>query len=101
MSGLMVYPVNDKIYKYKIWLEEGKLKVRGYLGFLFPSPPNLAANEINIFVFENNMRLSGLRQGGENEVILWDLVYPQYHRLHAININFHRSNLIKLNFILE
>ncbi len=28
-------PENGKLYNVKIWVEEGKLQVRGYIGFLF------------------------------------------------------------------
>ena len=28
-------PENGKTYKCKLWLEDGKLQVRGYIGFLF------------------------------------------------------------------
>lgn len=34
-GGKILDPANGKIYDCKIWLEEGKLKVRGYLGLLF------------------------------------------------------------------
>jgi uncharacterized protein (DUF2147 family) len=34
-GGDILDPEVGKIYRCKIWLEDGKLKVRGYLGFLF------------------------------------------------------------------
>ena len=34
-GGKILDPANGKIYDCKIWLEEGKLKVRGYLGLFF------------------------------------------------------------------
>jgi uncharacterized protein (DUF2147 family) len=34
-GGKILDPANGKIYDCKIWLEEGQLKVRGYLGLLF------------------------------------------------------------------
>jgi len=34
-GGTILDPKEGKIYKCKIWLEEGKLKVRGYIGFFF------------------------------------------------------------------
>lgn len=30
-----IYEANGKDYKCSIWLEDGKLKVRGYIGFLY------------------------------------------------------------------
>ena len=35
MGGEILDPENGKVYKCKIWLEEGALKVRGYLYFLY------------------------------------------------------------------
>ncbi len=35
IGGEILDPENGKIYKCKLWLEEGKLKVRGYLYFLY------------------------------------------------------------------
>lgn len=34
-EGTILKPENGKIYDGKIWLENGKLMVRGYIGFLF------------------------------------------------------------------
>ena len=34
-GGEILDPENGKIYKCKLWVEEGKLKVRGYLYFLY------------------------------------------------------------------
>ena len=34
-GGKILDPANGKIYDCKIWLEDGKLKVRGYLGLFF------------------------------------------------------------------
>ena len=34
-DGKILDPANGKIYKCKIWLENGTLKVRGYVGILF------------------------------------------------------------------
>ena len=34
-NGTILDPENGKIYKCKIWLEDGKLKVRGYIMFLY------------------------------------------------------------------
>jgi uncharacterized protein (DUF2147 family) len=31
----IIDPENGKVYDCKIWVEEGKLQVRGYIGFLF------------------------------------------------------------------
>ncbi len=33
--GTILDPKNGKIYRCKIWLDEGKLRVRGYLGIFF------------------------------------------------------------------
>ena len=35
VGGTVLKPDEGKIYKCKIWLENGKLKVRGYWGFLY------------------------------------------------------------------
>ena len=35
VGGEILDPENGKIYKCKLWIEEGKLKVRGYLYFLY------------------------------------------------------------------
>ena len=34
-GGTILDPKNGKIYRCKIWLDEGKLRVRGYLGIFF------------------------------------------------------------------
>ncbi len=34
-SGTILDPEDGKAYDCKIWLEEGKLKVRGYVGFFY------------------------------------------------------------------
>lgn len=34
-GGTILDPKNGKTYRCKIWLDEGKLKVRGYLGLFF------------------------------------------------------------------
>ena len=34
-GGKILDPANGKIYDCKIWLEDGQLKVRGYLGLFF------------------------------------------------------------------
>lgn len=34
-GGRILDPAKGKIYRCKLWLEDGQLKVRGYLGFLF------------------------------------------------------------------
>ncbi len=34
-KGTILDPENGKIYNCKIWLEDGKLKVRGYIMFLY------------------------------------------------------------------
>lgn len=34
-GGTVLDPENGKIYKCKIWLEDGKLKVRGYIAFFY------------------------------------------------------------------
>ena len=34
-GGTILDPANGKIYKCEIWLENGDLKVRGYIFFLF------------------------------------------------------------------
>lgn len=35
VDGEILDPENGKIYKCKLWIEEGNLKVRGYLYFLY------------------------------------------------------------------
>jgi uncharacterized protein (DUF2147 family) len=34
-DGKILDPKNGKVYTCKLWLEKGKLKVRGYVGFFF------------------------------------------------------------------
>jgi uncharacterized protein (DUF2147 family) len=34
-SGTIVDPDNGKVYDCKLWLEDGKLKVRGYVAFFY------------------------------------------------------------------
>jgi uncharacterized protein (DUF2147 family) len=34
-GGTIMDPDNGKVYKAEIWLDEGVLKVRGYIGFFF------------------------------------------------------------------
>jgi uncharacterized protein (DUF2147 family) len=34
-GGTILDPDDGKVYKAELWLEEGKLKVRGYLGFFY------------------------------------------------------------------
>ncbi|MEM8895077.1 MAG: DUF2147 domain-containing protein [Bacteroidota bacterium] len=35
VGGEILDPENGKVYKCKLWIEEGELKVRGYLYFLY------------------------------------------------------------------
>ncbi|WP_281614137.1 DUF2147 domain-containing protein [Flammeovirga sp. SubArs3] len=35
IDGKILKPENGKIYNGKIWVENGKLQVRGYLGFMY------------------------------------------------------------------
>ena len=34
-NGTILDPEDGKVYKSEIWIEDGKLKVRGYLGFFY------------------------------------------------------------------
>lgn len=34
-GGTILDPEDGKVYKTKIWVEDGKLKVRGYVGFVY------------------------------------------------------------------
>ena len=34
-NGTLLDPDDGKIYKGELWMEEGKLKVRGYIGFFY------------------------------------------------------------------
>ncbi|MEM7016256.1 MAG: DUF2147 domain-containing protein [Pseudomonadota bacterium] len=34
-GGTVLSPGEGKVYKCKIWLEDGKLKLRGYVGFIY------------------------------------------------------------------
>ncbi len=42
--GDILDPENGKVYKCKIWVEEGKLMVRGYISFLYRTQTWLAAD---------------------------------------------------------
>lgn len=35
VGGMIFDPAKAKVYRCKLWLENGRLKVRGYLGFLY------------------------------------------------------------------
>ncbi|MCF8463872.1 MAG: DUF2147 domain-containing protein [Flavobacteriales bacterium] len=43
-NGDILDPENGKVYKCKIWVENGKLMVRGYISFLYRTQTWLAAN---------------------------------------------------------
>jgi len=43
-GGTVLKPDEGKIYKCKIWLEDGKLKVRGYWGFFYRTQTWIRAN---------------------------------------------------------
>lgn len=43
-GGTVLKPDEGKIYKCKIWLEEGKLKIRGYWGFFYRTQTWLPMN---------------------------------------------------------
>ena len=34
-GGTILDPEDGKVYKAEVWVEDGKLKVRGYIGFLY------------------------------------------------------------------
>lgn len=35
VDGEILDPENGKIYNCKLWIEDGKLKLRGYIGFFY------------------------------------------------------------------
>jgi uncharacterized protein (DUF2147 family) len=35
VDGDILDPENGKVYRCKLWVEEGKLQVRGYIAFLY------------------------------------------------------------------
>jgi uncharacterized protein (DUF2147 family) len=43
-GGTILDPEDGKVYKAEIWVEDGKLKVRGYLGFFYKTQTWLKAN---------------------------------------------------------
>jgi uncharacterized protein (DUF2147 family) len=43
-GGTVLKPDEGKIYKCRIWLEDGQLKVRGYWGFLYRTQTWIRAN---------------------------------------------------------
>lgn len=43
-GGTILDPAKGKVYKCKIWLEKGQLKVRGYVGIFFRTQTWLAIN---------------------------------------------------------
>lgn len=43
-GGTILDPEDGKIYKSEIWVEDGKLKVRGYVGFLYRTQTWLKGN---------------------------------------------------------
>ncbi len=45
VDGEILDPENGKIYKCKLWIEEGNLKVRGYLYFLYRTQTWLPVGE--------------------------------------------------------
>ena len=45
VDGEILDPENGKIYKCKLWVEEGNLKVRGYLYFLYRTQTWLPVGE--------------------------------------------------------
>lgn len=44
-SGDILDPENGKVYRCKMWVEEGKLKVRGYIAFLYRTQTWLPAKK--------------------------------------------------------
>ena len=44
-DGEILDPENGKVYDCKLWLEDGKLKVRGYVAFFFRTQTWYAAND--------------------------------------------------------
>lgn len=47
IDGDILDPENGKSYKCKLWVEEGKLKVRGYIMFLYRTQTWLPFNDTN------------------------------------------------------
>ncbi|MDP6909878.1 MAG: DUF2147 domain-containing protein [Flavobacteriales bacterium] len=43
-DGDILDPENGKVYRCKLWVEEGKLKVRGYIAFLYRTQTWLPAD---------------------------------------------------------
>jgi len=43
-GGTITDPDDGKVYKSEVWIEDGKLKVRGYLGFFYRTQTWLKAN---------------------------------------------------------
>jgi uncharacterized protein (DUF2147 family) len=43
-GGTILDPEDGKVYKAEIWVEDGKLKVRGYVGFFYKTQTWLKAN---------------------------------------------------------
>ena len=43
-GGTIRDPEDGKVYKAELWIEDGKLKVRGYLGFFYKTQTWLKAN---------------------------------------------------------
>jgi uncharacterized protein (DUF2147 family) len=43
-DGTILDPEDGKSYKAEVWVEDGKLKVRGYVGFLYKTQTWLKAN---------------------------------------------------------
>jgi len=44
-DGEILDPENGKVYDCKLWLEDGKLRVRGYVAFFFRTQTWYAAND--------------------------------------------------------
>lgn len=47
IDGEILDPDNGKTYDCKIWLEDGKLKVRGYIGFFYRTQEWIRPNSVN------------------------------------------------------
>ena len=43
-GGTIMDPEDGKVYKAELWVEDGKLKVRGYIGFFFKTQTWLKGN---------------------------------------------------------
>jgi uncharacterized protein (DUF2147 family) len=43
-DGDILDPENGKVYRCKLWVEEGKLRVRGYISFLYRTQTWLPAD---------------------------------------------------------